>query len=328
MLKELFEKNPYIVINTDIDGFLCGMVLQKYFNCIIVGFSNSWDYVWLTPEYEKMVGADAIYKPVYIDLFVADPRVVCIEQHIIGYDEDHNKYIQSLKTKINPNLLQHKSFTCDYFHKYPFGTIHFLITLMEKEGIEVELPDMNSVPTEKMAKEKLKVGDIILRADDALFSSLGKYKSNTEQWWPYLQALSGNAQSLKCMIDYVKNQDPSQNYEVKKRTGKYLYEGFNCDIKRGDYLTVDGSYKNILDNDGTLKKGIIDFTKELEVIFNMPITVPLVFNTHIGTASTRKYTSDRTRLILADFKKLYSYAFIYGPHYTYGDNFSYTISMN
>ena len=44
MLRELFEKNKNIVINSDIDGFLSGMILQKYFGCKVVGFSNSW---WL-----------------------------------------------------------------------------------------------------------------------------------------------------------------------------------------------------------------------------------------------------------------------------------------
>ena len=41
MLSELFAKNNNIIINTDIDGFLCGAILQKYFIGKIVGFSNS-----------------------------------------------------------------------------------------------------------------------------------------------------------------------------------------------------------------------------------------------------------------------------------------------
>lgn len=40
MLRDIFANNKNIVINTDIDGFLCGMVLQKYFDCNVVGFSN------------------------------------------------------------------------------------------------------------------------------------------------------------------------------------------------------------------------------------------------------------------------------------------------
>lgn len=60
-IKELFEKNKNIVINSDIDGFLCGMILQKYFGCRVVEFSDSRDTVWLAPEVSDI---DA---PVYID---------------------------------------------------------------------------------------------------------------------------------------------------------------------------------------------------------------------------------------------------------------------
>ena len=64
MLKELFKRNKNIVINSDIDGFLCGMILQKYFGCKVVGFSDSRDTVWLIPEISDI---DA---PIYIDLYV------------------------------------------------------------------------------------------------------------------------------------------------------------------------------------------------------------------------------------------------------------------
>ena len=97
-LKTLFEKNKNIIINTDIDGFLSGMILQKYYGCKVVGFSNSWDCVWIDPEYEKST-ANALVDAIYIDLFVVAPSVVCIEQHIIGYDEAHNRRIAALQTK-------------------------------------------------------------------------------------------------------------------------------------------------------------------------------------------------------------------------------------
>ena len=74
MLKELFAKNPNIIINTDIDGFLCGAILQHYFQCNIVGFSNSKKEIWITPDVKS------IYDPVYIDLYVARPDVVCMER--------------------------------------------------------------------------------------------------------------------------------------------------------------------------------------------------------------------------------------------------------
>lgn len=62
MLKELFAENKNIVINTDIDGFLCGMILQKYYGCKVVGFSNSRETIWIKD------GIDDMNKPIYIDI--------------------------------------------------------------------------------------------------------------------------------------------------------------------------------------------------------------------------------------------------------------------
>ena len=84
MLSEIFSKNKYIIINSDIDGFLSGMILQKYYGCQVVGFSNSWDRVWINKLYEELVD-NPLTSPIYIDLYVANPDVICIEQHIIGY---------------------------------------------------------------------------------------------------------------------------------------------------------------------------------------------------------------------------------------------------
>lgn len=67
-LSQLFENYRDIVINTDIDGFLCGMILQKYYGCRVVGFSNSKETVWLDPAVRS------IDDPVYIDLYVAARR--------------------------------------------------------------------------------------------------------------------------------------------------------------------------------------------------------------------------------------------------------------
>ena len=139
-LKQLFIENPNIVINTDIDGFLCGMVLQKYYDCKVVGFSNSRETVWLCHD------IDDIDSPIYIDLYVSRPNVICIEQHIIAFNQQQHRQIQSYGTKMNPNLERERTFIgdmqSDYYHKYPFGTIHYLISIMEREGVHVELPDL------------------------------------------------------------------------------------------------------------------------------------------------------------------------------------------
>ncbi len=321
-LKTLFEKNKNIIINTDIDGFLSGMILQKYYGCKVVGFSNSWDCVWIDPDYEKSTH-NALLDAIYIDLFVANPSVVCIEQHIIGYDEAHNRRIAALQTKINPNIMRsNRTFTGDYFHKYPFGTVHFLIALMEKEGINVELPSLESIASPIAAKYNLKVGDILLRADDALFSSLGKYKSNTEEWWPWLLQLSGNASSIKSMISYIANAnyDTKKNFQVKDNTGAYFKKEFNCD-------GADGAFDNIVLPNGEILPSIRMYRDEISQMMQMPLKVPLNYITHKGIASTKHYFGNGDDLDTSKNAELYSYAFIYGPR-SPKHNFSFTIRMN
>ena len=98
-LSEFFRNagTKQIVINSDIDGFLSGMILQEYYGCEIVGFSNSKESIWLKP------GID-IRSPIYIDIFVRDPKVYCIDQHIVAYDRPHLERISAYGTKLNPNL--------------------------------------------------------------------------------------------------------------------------------------------------------------------------------------------------------------------------------
>ncbi len=320
-LKTLFEKNKNIIINTDIDGFLSGMILQKYYGCKVVGFSNSWDCVWIDPDYEKTTH-NALLDAIYIDLFVVDPSVVCIEQHIIGYDEQHNKRIAASQTKINPNLMRsNRTFTGDYFHKYPFGTVHFLIALMEHEGIKVELPALESIASPIASKYNLKVGDILLRADDALFSSLGKYKANTEEWWPWLLQLSRNAHSIMSMINYISqaNYDTKTNFRVKDNTGYYFKKEFDCD-------GADGAYDNIILPNGNLLPSIQLYRDEICQMMQMPLDIPFKYITHKGIASTKHYCGNGEDLDTSKNNELYSYAFIYGPH-SPKHNFSYTVKM-
>ena len=199
MLKELFENNKNIIINTDIDGFLCGMILQKYYGCKVVGFSNSRETIWVSPEIKD------IYSPIYIDLFVNRPNVICIEQHIIAFNRQHHNEIRSYGTKINPNIDRERTFVgdmqSDYFHKYPFGTVHYLIALMAKEGVEVELPDLYKYYS--LNNITINAGHIILRADDALFSTLGPYRENALDWWGYLT--QSKSEAIKAFTDFIKN---------------------------------------------------------------------------------------------------------------------------
>lgn len=266
MLRELFENNKNIVINTDIDGFLSGMILEKYYGCKVVGFSDSRDTVWLIPEIKD------IDSPIYIDLYVARPNVTCIEQHIIAFDKSHHNEIVSWGTKINPNLARERTFTgdmsSDYYHKYPFGTVHYLMALMAEEGITVELPELDvKICVETGSKQTLFVspGEVILRADDALYSTLSAYRDNALDWWDWLDHKHESAaiESLRGFIDFC---DKSKAHEYKDIIGRF-FKSLGCD-------GIDGSFKNITDANGCILPKVLEYSQIISKIVKFPLTLP------------------------------------------------------
>ena len=193
-LKDLFQQNPNIIINTDIDGILRGTILVKYLGCKIVGFTNSKDTVWPADGY------DDLYKHVYIDMFVADPKALCLDQHIVAVNEEHQKEIIRSATKFSPQIDGNRIFTdWGFKYKYPFGTVQYLIAILESEGIKIELPPLdNPVPNSFIT-----IGDLIHRADDAMKSTLYAYRENAVKWWGWLKEQSGDAKVINNLIEYL-----------------------------------------------------------------------------------------------------------------------------
>ena len=315
MLKELFEKNKDIIINTDIDGFLSGMILQKYYGCRVVGFSNSRETIWVIPEVKS------IYDPIYIDLYVNRPDVVCIEQHIIAYDKAHYEKIKNMGTKINPNLERQRTFVgdmvSDYYHKYPFGTVHYLIALMAKEGINVELGDLSSQFQIRLNGRELTTcrGQVLLRADDALYSTLSAYRDNALDWWEWLDP--NNAPAIMAMTSYIETCEREKAKEYKEKIGSFFTQ-LGCDGK-------DGAFNTVTDGNGTILNKILTYRNVLTSLFGIQLQIPSQYIIHKGKYILDLRIPGDDMSILED-DNLYSYAFIFGPRPKY-KNFSYTIDM-
>lgn len=319
MLKELFAKNKNIIINTDIDGFLCGEILRHYFGCKIVGFSNSKKEIWVTPEVQS------IYDPIYIDLYVARPDVICIEQHIIAKDKEHHLKIEKMGTKINPNVERGRTFvgnhTGDYYHKYPFGTVHYIIALMAREGIHVELPLLTEEVYDDDRDLGTDIGQIILRADDALYSTLSAYADNAQDWWRYLDEYH-QYPAIEKLRNYIDTCDRTKAKEYKDKIGFVFKNKLNCD-------GADGAFTYILEKDGTLQPRV---QKLWEVIckalnFDNGNVMPLPQNLILHEGRFLKsFFRPGYEMEILGASNLYSYAFIYGPHSKY-PNFSYTLDM-
>lgn len=319
MLRELFESNKNIVINSDIDGFLCGMVLQKYYGCRIVGFSDSRDKVWLIPEITD------IDSPIYIDLFVARPHVICIEQHIIAFDKNHHNEIVAHGTKINPNLDRQRTFVgdmqSDYYHKYPFGTVHYLISLMAREGVHVELPDLSinhtvQVPGGNGATMTTNAGQVILRADDALYSTLSPYRDNAFDWWNWLDP-NHQFESIEAFRRFINTCDINRAKEYKDAIGQF-FKALGCEGS-------DGAFKNVTDANGIILPKVLNYRDVVGRIVGMSLNLPEHYIIHKGRYAVQ-YAKPGYDMNVLHAENLYSYAFIFGPRPKY-PNFSFTLDM-
>ncbi len=339
MLKELFAKNKNIIINTDIDGILSGALLVKYLGCQIVGFTNSKDAVWIADDY------DDLYQNIYVDMFVTDDRAICVDQHVVAVNASHQKKIKAPSTKHNPQIEENKVFTAtDYAKKYPFGTFQYILASLEQEGIQVSIAPLST----PIANSQILLGDLLNRADDAMYSTLYGYEANAKNWWNWLKEKSNSATSICNLIQYIedirvaskttvdsdKKKHKVKEYKahrkstvnnIKANTKKYFLTNFNRN-------SGDGGFNEITDKQGKLTQ---DFIKYIKTIFALlgcsNFTLPSHYNTHKGEYCRTRWLPIFEKEFLENYTicghKVFSYAFIYGPSNDSKTNFSFTIDM-
>lgn len=345
MLKELFERNPHIIINTDIDGILSGVILCKYCNCKIIGFTNSKDSVWLADGY------DDLFKYVYIDMFVTNDKAICIDQHIVAVNDSHMKSIIKLGNKYSPQsddsnnmrVFSSKGFK----YKYPFGTVQYLIAQLESEGVKISLPNLYA----PVPNSNIKIGDLLHRADDAMKTSMYAYKSNADFWWEWLDAKAPNG-SIMILKEYLKKIESSSDEivnakelangkkhkkkeyvdqrkktveDIKTKTRNYFKEQFQC-------KSSDGGFNNIVDEHNNILSNIEQYIKSIALLFGIKdLIIPNHYIVHKGKVCRTRWLDIFENDFLKDYTicghKVFSYAFIFGPDNDGQTNFSFTIDM-
>ena len=344
-LRSVFNQNPNIIINTDIDGILSGIILCKYCNCEIVGFTNSKDAVWLADGY------DDLYKYVYIDMFVTDEEAICIDQHVVAVNDSHMQDIIKMGNKFSPQSDDSENlrvFSSKGFkHKYPFGTVQYLIAQLESEGINISLPDLYM----PVPNSEIKIGDLLHRADDAMKTSLYAYKPNADFWWDWLEKKAPNG-SIKILKEYLEGiemfsdekvdsmeltdgkKHKKDDYmdqrkkvveEIKVNTKKYFREQFQC-------KSSDGGFNNITDEKNNILSNVKLYINTIALLFGIKeLDIPTHYNIHKGKCCRTRWLDIFEENFLKDYTicghKVFSYAFIYGPDNDGQTNFSFTIDM-
>jgi hypothetical protein len=343
----LFQSNPNIVINTDIDGVLSGVLLVKYCNCNIVGFTNSKDKVWLDNDHNDL------YANVYVDMFVTNSNAICIDQHIVAIDKQHIESIKESRLLFSP---QHEDDSnlrffdkSGFENKYPFGTFQYLISVLEREGIIVNLPDM----FQPVPNSEIKVGDLLNRPDDAMRTTLYAYTKNANFWWDWLEERSpnGGVHQLKNYLDllgqssddkvnsvprpngkrHLKKEYESQREkdvdDIKKKTVEYFVNNFHCSER-----SKDGGFNNVVDESGQLLENIKLYIQTMAGLFGLDhIELPEQLNLHEGKYCRTCWLDIFPRAFFDNYvinnHQVFSYAFIYSPSNDGQPNFSFTVDM-
>jgi hypothetical protein len=171
--KKIIESYPWIVkkkqlavLSPDTDGFLCGLLLSKYLDWKIVGF-----YDGKTLQIQK---GTSVKDCIFLDMEILRPNVRSLGHHmnIHNTNQPPSNYHYVMKNCLNPNYLRNFDRAHYFAKKYPLGSIHFLLFILD-----------NTYPgLVKIKKEGL--GCIFFA--DGIWKILFKYTDNFLDWFRFL----------------------------------------------------------------------------------------------------------------------------------------------
>jgi hypothetical protein len=200
-IENFFSKERKCIINTDLDGLLSGMILQYFLDWQIVGYSSCCgkndDELWFAKPNVN------IKECVFVDLPVCGHDYSVIDQHFVSYDMSFVDKYMSDNNKLNPNVLRNRVFKsangkCEYTGKYPFGTVHFILALLEWLGIISK----NFTITLNKKVGSFDVADLLLRADRVI-GNTNQYTANCYDWIEWIKKFGGG--NTHPLFDIAKN---------------------------------------------------------------------------------------------------------------------------
>ena len=309
---------PYAIINTDLDGFLSGLLLHHFLGTEIVGFTDSGKTVW---KREGVAWEDCTF----IDMYVVPPKIKTLCNHMVAVDEDHAKELFWNTNKRNPNLeIATRSFLDSYTTKFSLATVHYIIALLEQHDYPV-LKDLNLRNT-SMGYRCI---DIILRADDVMNNSVHAYRENCLFWWDKMYEIASVSlqglvtKSFMNYTDAIHRGDIRLDVERFKRLfANFVKNRFGCD-------SPDGGYKNLGFGDTAIGDNAVRFISwlsELTGLTCFPLHESLV--RYEGEAHRTNVSIEELQEIKGGTyrgQKLFSYAFVCRP--SSENHFSYTVNL-
>ncbi len=176
--KTELEKRNNLNINMDMDGcFSAAIMMLAYPDFKICGYNDS------TVQYytKKDLKRNSV---VNLDFFCKSNKVMCIDNHI------NSVLPANFPLKYNPNFARGVA-RDRYTNKYPFSTFVFLCAVFDHFNM---LPDIDLDAeidgTQIYDGHKIRLWQLMLRADSILYNTMHYYK-NAMDWWKWLIDISG-----------------------------------------------------------------------------------------------------------------------------------------
>lgn len=149
----LMQPNQPMIIGNDLDALLSAQFLHDTLGWTVAGFYN-YTTLYHDPKIDPL-------DCTWVDLDIHHPLVGSIGHHILKVSADDA--VPDHQLTVNPNLLRGVDQT-DFTHKYPLGTIHFLLWLHDRR-----------VP-------KKRVATLWLWLADSAWINAQHYRRNVEEW--------------------------------------------------------------------------------------------------------------------------------------------------
>lgn len=253
--KQIFVTDRKCIVNADIDGIIAGMFLQHFLNWKVVGYSSCCgtqnDELWLEDQNENLEEC------VFVDLPVIISNYSVVDQHFVLFDEESLKQYNNHGNKVNPNVMRKRVFInadgrCEYTSKYPFGTSHFVLAVLEN----LKLIDEDYLFDFKKRIGSFDLADLLLRADRVI-GNTDKYTTNCINWADWMFELGGcNTENLFAIVKNEYKKRVTSETQVEKALLSYGCKGADGDcsnlFKSKDYDKLS-KYFNFLSNSFSFK---------------------------------------------------------------------------
>lgn len=158
------QRNQNIILSPDSDGFLCGLLYSHFLNWKIVGYYDG--------KALLLKNGLRAEQCVFLDVEIFRSNIKSVGHHMVLYNK---RYVppnwNNFSNCIQLNNLRNFDYKNDFERKYPFGTIHFLLGLLQNRGIITSLTDNSLYP---------------LLFCDGVWNNLFGYTENCLDWIDYL----------------------------------------------------------------------------------------------------------------------------------------------